>query len=110
MPEPYGKANSSCDVGVYVDLTPNEYADKWYAGAFYTVNGIVDTWGGILTEPEIISQLTTYENLYYWNTAYAAGKGYFGKEMTFFAIARDKDGKIGQLVKKTIVPTEDLLK
>lgn len=106
MSEPYGKANSSCDVGVYVDLTPNEYADKWYAGVFYTENGEVDGLG----DAQIITQLTTYESWYYWNTEYAAGKGYFGKEMTFFAIARDKDGNLGPLVKKTVVPTADLLK
>lgn len=105
MSEPYGKANASCDVAVYVDLKPNEYAEKWYAGVFYTEGGAVDG----LSDAQIISQLTTYESSYYWNTDYAAGRGYFGREMTFFAIARDKDGNLGALVKKTIVPTADLL-
>lgn len=106
MSEPYGKPNSLCDVGVYVDLKPNEHADKWYAGVFYTTGGEVDG----LSDAQIISQLTTYESQYYWNSDYAAGKGYFGKEMTFFAIAADKDGNLGALVKKTVVPTADLLK
>jgi len=105
MSEPYGKPNSSCDVGVYVDLKPNEYADKWYAGVFYTRNGVVDG----ISDSQIITQLTTYESSYYWNTDYAAGKGFFGKEMTFFVIARDKDGNLGPLVRKTVVPTADML-
>lgn len=105
MSEPYGKENSLCDVAVYVDLKPNEHAEKWYAGVFYTVGGVVDG----LSDAQIISQLTTYESTYYWNTEYAAGRGYFGKEMTFFAIACDKDGNLGALVKKTVVPTADLL-
>ena len=107
MSEPYGKANSMCDVAVYVDLKPNEYAEKWYAGVFYTVGGVVDG----LSDAQIITRLTTeaYKDNYYWNTVYAAGRGTFGREMTFFAIARDKDGNLGALVKKTVVPTADLL-
>ncbi len=104
--EPYGKPNSGCDVAVYVDLKPNEYADKWYAGVFYTENGVVDG----ISDAQIITNLTTYESSYYWNTDYAAGKGFFGREMTFFVIARDKDGNLGPLLKKTVVPAEDMLK
>ena len=101
--------HSTYDVAIYADLTPNEHAVHWYAGAFKTVSGIVVVGDDVLSEAEIISQLTTYQNTYYWDSNYAACGGFFGREYTFFAIARDKDGNLGALVKKTIVPTADLL-
>ena len=103
------KSNVDNVVVVCADLVPNEQTEHWYAGVFRTVDGIVDTLGGILTESEIISQLTTYQNKYDWDSSSVSWSGTFGTEYTIFVIARDKDGNLGALVKKTIVPTADLL-
>lgn len=105
------KAHPSYDVALYAYLTPNEYAEHWYASAFYSEGGVIQVpfSGEVLTDAEVIQSLTTNENDNYWDSEYAACGAYFGKEYTFCVIARDKDGKLGPLVKKTVVADAGLL-
>ena len=105
------KTHPSYDVALYAYLTPNEYAEHWYAGAFYSEGGVIQVpfSGEVLTDAEVIQSLTTNENDNYWDTEYAACGATFGKEYTFCAIARDKEGKLGPLVKKTVVAEAGML-
>lgn len=105
------KPHSSYDVALYAYLTPNEYAEHWYAGAFNSVDGVIQVpfSGEVLTDAEVINALTTNESSYDWDKEYTACGADFGKEYTFCVIARDKDGKLGPLVRKSVVAEAGLL-
>lgn len=120
-PETAGKAevsveivareHASYDVAIYAYLTPNEWTEHWYAGAFNSIDGVaaVPFTGEKLSDAEVINQLTTDPNSYYWDSEYAAAGAFFGREYTFYVIARDAEGNLGPLVKKTVVADPGML-
>lgn len=105
------KTHATYDMAIYANLTPNKETAHWYAGAFNSVDGVIQVpfSGETLSDAEIIVSLTTNESAFYWDSPYAACGAYFGREYTFCVIACDDDGKFGPLVKKTVIAEESLL-
>lgn len=105
------KTHPNYDIALYAYLTPNEFAEHWYAGAFFSIDGVIQVpfSGEPLTDTEIINALTTNSAQYYWDEEYAATPGTFGTEYTFCVIARDAEGKLGRLVKQSVLADESLL-
>lgn len=90
---------------VYAYMAVNEDAAHWYGQVMNSENGVcVGPFGGTFSDTELIELLTNPNNeAKYTDSEYVATAADWGSELTFFAIAEDKDGNLGQLVKKTVI-------
>ena len=100
-------------MGVRAEVQVNDKAVHWYVSHFNSIDGVPynafsDEY---LTDTEIITALTSSgSSIEVTKDALQAdGYGRFDSERTFYAIAVDADGNYGPLVRKSIVPTRDML-
>lgn len=91
----------------------NDKAAHWYVSHFNSVGGVACNAfsGEPLTDTEIITALTSPGSgiEVTKDLLEAEGYGRYDSERTFYAIAADADGNFGPLVRKSIVPTRDML-
>ena len=100
------KLSSFADGDICMYMKPNDKAAHWYAGYFKSENGVVEDF----SDAEIIAGLTDHAtSTILWDAESISRAVAFGNEYTLFVIAADADGKLGKLVKKTIIPTADMV-
>lgn len=95
------------------EVQVNDKAAHWYVTHFNSIDGVPynafsDEY---LTDTEIITALTSSGSgiAVTQDQLQADGYGKFDTERTFYAIAVDADGNYGPLVRKSIVPTREML-
>ncbi len=95
------------------EVQVNDKAAHWYVSHFNSVGGVACNAfsGEELSDTEIITALTSSgSSIEVTKDALQAdGYGRFDSERTFYAIAVDAEGNYGPLVRKSIVPTRDML-
>lgn len=91
----------------------NDKAAHWYVTHFNSIDGAACNAfsGEPLTDTEIITALTSPGSGISVTKDALTAEGYckIGNERTFYAIAVDAEGNYGPLVRKSIIPTQEML-